>query len=256
MRKNWKSLVGVFCCCGALSASPITSFAGVDNEGMPEAEVDSVKIETLNIEELVPKATVQEEAVPETADTKKPAVIDRTRAGVEAEEAARKAREEAKKAEEEAEEQAAAVATARARKQVQAKAAQEEARALEEQKKNGVRQRVVDYALSFVGGPYRYGGTDPRTGVDCSGFTRFVLSNAAGVQIARTSVQQAAQGVAITADQMQPGDLLFYSQGGRINHVAMYIGSGKVVHASTYNVGITVSNWNYRTPVKIINVIG
>ena len=62
------------------------------------------------------------------------------------------------------------------------------------------------------------------------------------------------QGTAISADQMQPGDLLFYSGGSGINHVAMYIGDGKIVHASTYATGIKISKWNYRNPVKIISM--
>ena len=64
------------------------------------------------------------------------------------------------------------------------------------------------------------------------------------------------QGTAISADQMQPGDLIFYGSGRGINHVAMYIGDGKVVHASTERTGIKTSPWNYRTPVKIVNVLG
>ncbi|EEG56552.1 NlpC/P60 family protein [[Clostridium] asparagiforme DSM 15981] len=118
------------------------------------------------------------------------------------------------------------------------------------------RQQVVDYALQFVGGRYRYGGSDPHSGVDCSGFTRYVLQNAAGVGMSRSSGSQAAQGSAISADQMQPGDLLFYGNGRRINHVAMYIGNGQIVHASTEQTGITISPWNYRTPVKITSVLG
>ena len=54
---------------------------------------------------------------------------------------------------------------------------------------------------------------------------------------------------------MQPGDLLFYSGGGRINHVAMYIGDGKVVHASTEKTGIKTSPYDYREPVKIISLL-
>ena len=67
---------------------------------------------------------------------------------------------------------------------------------------------------------------------------------------------QATQGRAISADQMRPGDLIFYSSGSRINHVALYIGNGQVVHASTPETGIKTSPWNYRTPVKIVNVMG
>lgn len=116
------------------------------------------------------------------------------------------------------------------------------------------RQNLVNYALQFVGGPYRAGGNDPRTGVDCSGFVRYVMQNGAGISMNRSSVTQATQGHAISASQMQPGDLLFYSGGSGINHVAMYIGDGKIVHASTYATGIKISKWNYRNPVKIITM--
>lgn len=67
---------------------------------------------------------------------------------------------------------------------------------------------------------------------------------------------QATQGVAINESQMRKGDLLFYGNGSSINHVAMYIGDGKVVHASNPATGITVSPWNYRKPVKIVNMLG
>ena len=116
------------------------------------------------------------------------------------------------------------------------------------------RQNLVNYALQFVGGPYRAGGNDPRTGVDCSGFVRYVMQHGAGISMNRSSGSQATQGHAVNSSQMQPGDLLFYSGGSGINHVAMYIGDGKIVHASTYATGIKISNWNYRNPVKIISM--
>lgn len=119
-----------------------------------------------------------------------------------------------------------------------------------------LRQHVVDYALQFVGGRYRYGGTDPHTGVDCSGFTRYVLQNAAGVSLNRSSGDQARQGKSISAAQIQPGDLVFYGSGKHINHVALYIGNGQIVHASTESTGIKVSNWLYRSPIKIVSVLG
>lgn len=118
------------------------------------------------------------------------------------------------------------------------------------------RQSIVNYGLQFVGGRYSYGGSDPHTGVDCSGFTRYVMQHAAGISLNRSSTGQASQGVSVSADQMRPGDLIFYGNGRSINHVAMYIGNGQIVHASTYKTGIKVSQWNYRTPVKIVNVIG
>lgn len=119
-----------------------------------------------------------------------------------------------------------------------------------------LRQAVVDYALSFVGGRYVYGGTDPHSGVDCSGFTRYILSNAAGVSVGRTSRDQAREGTTISASEMQPGDLLFYGSGSHVNHVAMYIGDGQIVHASTERTGIKVSNWDYRAPLRIASFIG
>ena len=116
------------------------------------------------------------------------------------------------------------------------------------------RQNLVNYALQFVGGPYRAGGNDPRTGVDCSGFVRYVMQHGAGISMNRSSGSQATQGHAVNSSQMQPGDLLFYSGGSGINHVAMYIGDGKIVHASTYATGIKISKWYYRNAVKIVSM--
>lgn len=126
----------------------------------------------------------------------------------------------------------------------------------EEQSEETLRQEVVEYALSFLGGRYSYGGSDPHTGVDCSGFTRYVMLNGAGVNIGRSSGSQAGSGRSISAEEMQPGDLIFYAKGNKINHVAMYIGDGQVVHASTEKTGIKTSPWTYRNPVKIVSVLG
>lgn len=115
---------------------------------------------------------------------------------------------------------------------------------------------VVQYALQFLGGRYSYGGNDPHTGVDCSGFTRYVMLHGAGVSLPRSSTSQSVAGVPVSAEQMRPGDLIFYGSGSRINHVAMYIGNGQIVHASTYETGIKISEWNYRAPIKIVNILG
>ena len=133
-------------------------------------------------------------------------------------------------------------------------AAAEEAAAEAAEATANARQNLVNYALQFVGGPYRAGGNDPRTGVDCSGFVRYVMQHGAGISMNRSSGSQATQGHAVNSSQMQPGDLLFYSGGSGINHVAMYIGDGKIVHASTYATGIKISKWNYRNPVKIVSM--
>ena len=99
---------------------------------------------------------------------------------------------------------------------------------------------------SLLSGRYKFGGSDPHTEVDCSGFTKYVMQHGAGVSLNRSATSQSKQGTAISADQMQPGDLIFYGSGRGINHVAMYIGDGKVVHTSTERTGIKTL-WNYRT---------
>ena len=117
------------------------------------------------------------------------------------------------------------------------------------------RRETVEYALQFVGGRYVYGGTDPNIGVDCSGFTRYIMSNAASVQLPHSSRGQASYGREVSEEEMRPGDLFFYASGNSINHVAMYIGDGQVVHASTEKTGIKTSPWNYREPEKIISLL-
>lgn len=241
MDKHWKKVIGLFC-FGVMSTMPFTAYADTYDSGVKiaaEADADHVEM----IPEGIPMAVFEaEEEETQEQETKAQGtkVLNRTQEGKEAQETARQAQER---------EESKAATTALAETVLAATEAQSK-------DKTALRENVVNYALSFLGGPYRYGGNDPRTGVDCSGFTRFVLGNAAGIQLPRSSGSQAFQGTPVSADQMQPGDLLFYSGGGGINHVAMYIGSGKVVHASTYETGIIVSEWNYRSPVRIVNVIG
>lgn len=118
------------------------------------------------------------------------------------------------------------------------------------------REEIVDYAMQFIGNKYVYGGTNPNTGADCSGFTSYVMRQAAGVELAHSSRAQSGQGRVINASEIRPGDLIFYGSGKSINHVAMYIGNGQIVHASNERNGILVSDWMYRKPVKIVNVLG
>ena len=119
-----------------------------------------------------------------------------------------------------------------------------------------LRSRIVNYALQFVGNPYVWGGTSLTNGVDCSGFTMKVLQNF-GISLPHYSGSQAQMGKGIKSSQMRPGDLIFYAgSNGRVNHVAMYIGGGQVVHAASAKSGIKISTWNYRSPVAIRNVLG
>lgn len=118
------------------------------------------------------------------------------------------------------------------------------------------RAEIVEFGKQFVGGRYVWGGTDPNKGVDCSGFTRYIMKHAAGVELSHSSRAQSGEGRAVSAAEIRPGDLVFYGPGSRINHVGMYIGDGQIVHASNESNGIRISKWNYRTPVKIVNVLG
>ena len=117
------------------------------------------------------------------------------------------------------------------------------------------RAQIANYAVQFVGNRYVYGGTSLTNGTDCSGFTMSVMAKF-GVSLPHNSGAQSGSGKSITSSQMRPGDLIFYSGSGGINHVALYIGNGQVCHASNARSGIKISTWNYRTPAKIVNVLG
>lgn len=218
---------------------------------------DTKKAETANT------ATAQVEA-PKTTEVKvevKKEEVGPDKAAqqkAEAEAAAKKAAEEAaaKKAADEAAAKEAAAKEAAAEK---AEAEKVAATVAEKQSvaASSARQAVANLAISLAGRTrYVYGGTNPATGVDCSGFSQYVLRKAAGVSVSRTSSEQSTQGRTVGINEAQPGDLVFYAKGGRINHVAVYIGGGKVVSASSPRSGVKIVAWNYRNPVKIKNVMG
>ena len=117
-----------------------------------------------------------------------------------------------------------------------------------------LRSEIVTYALQFVGNPYVYGGTSLTNGADCSGFTMSVFAHF-GISTGRSSRDQAAKGKEVAVSAVQPGDLLFYASGNYINHVALYIGNGQVIHASTAKSGIKISPSNYRTPCKAVSFL-
>lgn len=120
---------------------------------------------------------------------------------------------------------------------------------------SGTRADVVNYALQFVGNPYVYGGTSLTNGTDCSGFTMSVFAHF-GYSLNRSSRDQIYNGTNIGIYEVQPGDLLFYNNGGStIGHVALYIGNGQIVHASTERTGIIVSNAYYQTPCGATRIL-
>lgn len=117
-----------------------------------------------------------------------------------------------------------------------------------------VRVSLVQYATQFVGNPYVWGGTSLTRGADCSGFVLSVYANY-GISLPHSSRSQANYGTKISASEAKPGDLFFYGNGSSINHVAIYIGNGQVVHASSPRTGIKISSAYYRTPVKVVRII-
>lgn len=165
------------------------------------------------------------------------------------EEEARLAKEA--KAREEARAAAAAAQASRAAQQAQK---QEKNQAVIEAAQNTVAassgsesgKAVIDYALQFVGNPYVYGGSSLTNGTDCSGFVMSVYSNF-GVSLPHSSTALRSQGYDVGGvANAQPGDIICYS-----GHVGLYIGDGKIVHASTSKTGIIVSNVSYRNVLSV-----
>lgn len=117
-----------------------------------------------------------------------------------------------------------------------------------------IRVDICQYAKEFLGNPYVWGGTSLTKGADCSGYVLSVFKKY-GVKLPRTSREQANCGTAIKVSEAKPGDLIFYGNGKTVNHVAIYIGGGQVIHASSPKTGIRISNVSYRSPIKAVRVL-
>jgi glucan-binding YG repeat protein len=128
---------------------------------------------------------------------------------------------------------------------------------------SAIGNKIVTYAKRFVGNPYVYGGTSLTNGADCSGFVYTVFKDH-GILLQRVASDQAAgpsasliakgyaAGKTVTINTMIPGDLIFYANGGYIDHVGIYIGDNKIIHASNPRTGITITDYRYKTPAKIV----
>jgi cell wall-associated NlpC family hydrolase len=113
-------------------------------------------------------------------------------------------------------------------------------------------QAVVDEARRYLGVPYRWGGTDPSTGLDCSGLVQLVYSKS-GISLPRVSSEQARVGQAVPSlAQAQPGDILAF--GSPVHHVAIYIGHGKMIEAPHTGEDVRISDV-YETPTAIRRVL-
>ena len=102
---------------------------------------------------------------------------------------------------------------------------------------------VIEAASAFRGTRYVMGGTS-RSGFDCSGFVRYILSASGGVELPRTATEQYYNGTPISRAQLQPGDLVFFKNTYKhgISHVGIYAGDGKFIHAANAHKGVRTDN--------------
>lgn len=102
-------------------------------------------------------------------------------------------------------------------------------------------EKIALFAMGYLGYPYIYGASSPETGFDCSGFVKYVM-NSCGYEVNRIAADQAANGRAVSDYELLPGDLLFFASSEYgIDHVGIYIGNGKMIHASQETTGVIIS---------------
>lgn len=118
---------------------------------------------------------------------------------------------------------------------------------------SSTREKLVKFALKYVGKPYVWGGNNLNTGVDCSGFTQQVYKHF-GISIPRTTSTQINIGKKVDINNLKKGDLIFYNARSN-HHVAIYIGNGQIVHAKGRKWGIVVDNVSYSSPLKGVSII-
>jgi len=131
------------------------------------------------------------------------------------------------------------------------------------------KQITIDYGqvavlTQYVGRPYVYGGTSPTNGWDCSGFVQYAYRKHFGISLPRSSGQQVACGTTISKNNRsawKPGDLIFYTMNGRVNHVAVYLGNNQIIHAlsqkrDTFIIDVdTYENWDNNTMYCVKRVL-
>ncbi len=119
---------------------------------------------------------------------------------------------------------------------------------------NSIRAEICNYAQRFIGNPYVWGGTSLTRGADCSGFVQTIYATY-GVSLPRVAAAQATVGRSVSLSDALPGDLVFYSSGGYIDHVGIYIGNGQIVNAASKRSGICIKSVGYRTVTKVTRVL-
>lgn len=124
------------------------------------------------------------------------------------------------------------------------------------------RQDIVNYAETFEGTPYVWGGTSPSSGFDCSGYVQYVYAHF-GITLDRQSLDQATQGTSVTEGELQPGDLLFFANtdsyaylyANHVTHVGIYIGKGAMIVDSSSR-GVTIVNHVFSNPYYMSHYYG
>ena len=103
---------------------------------------------------------------------------------------------------------------------------------------------MLHYALDLIGAPYKFGGSDPEKGMDCSGYVRHVYKQAADIDLPRNARAISEVGKSVSEDQLEPGDLVFFNTMRKaFSHVGIYTGNNKFVHAASSRTGaVTVSD--------------
>ena len=103
-------------------------------------------------------------------------------------------------------------------------------------------KNLLQSAMALIGTPYRWGGTSPDSGFDCSGLVGYVFRNALGIELPRVSRDMARSGERVPRNAMSPGDLVFFGRRGKVDHVGIYLGDGRFVHAPRTGRDVTVSS--------------
>ena len=220
---------------------------------MEFVDIDVKYNTALTLQEEQEKIAEEQKRAEEAAEAER--LAKEAQAQKEAEEAKKAKEAEAARIKEQEKKSQASNNNSNASKQVKEEPVQSTAN-VDTSSSSALRNAVVAYALQFVGNPYVYGGTSLTNGTDCSGFTMSVYAHF-GYGLPHQSGSQSGCGVAVSTSSLLPGDLLFYSDGSGngISHVALYIGNGQIVHASTPATGIKVSGAFYRTPMCAVRII-
>ncbi|BCD72375.1 C40 family peptidase [Neisseria gonorrhoeae] len=112
----------------------------------------------------------------------------------------------------------------------------------------GNADELIGSAMGLLGIAYRYGGTSVSTGFDCSGFMQHIFKRAMGINLPRTSAEQARMGAPVARSELQPGDMVFFRTlgGSRISHVGLYIGNNRFIHAPRTGKNIEITSLSHK----------